>query len=455
MLKSIIRTQWLLFALLLSAQQPLPAQEKLSLEEAAHKALESNPDLAIDAPGQLAARAEHKAARAGYLPRIDFEQSYLAGNNPVFVFSTLLTQQNFTEANLDLPSLNAPSPESNWQTRATLQQTLYDFGRTGTRRKLAETGIEKVDQMYEQHRQQVLLALIDSYFSVTLARESLETARLALQSAEAIESQAKARVEEGLAVEADLLSSRVHLSSTKQREIEASGMLETAEARLNRTMGRPMSEAVGETEALLPFEADLPSEEELLEAMKQKRPDYLALKTELAEADLAVSTRKKEFLPVLAGFGSVEMNNPSLDTFGGGNWTAGITLSWNLLSGGGKFSQLDAARQRLEQKRRQVQAVESGMALEIRSAVVQYRTARQQASAARAAEAQAEESLRILENRYEAGLATMTDLLTAETARSGARTNLSQAVFRQRLSLAQLEYVTGTLSTSSRSVQLQ
>ena len=186
MLKSILRTPWLLFALLLSAQQPLSAQGQLSLAEAADKALESNPDLAMDAPGQEAARAEFRAAGAGYLPRIDLEQSYLAGNNPVFVFSTLLTQERFTEANFALPSLNSPSPEDNWQTRATLQQTLFDFGRTRTRRKLAETGVQKADQMHEQHRQQVLFALIDSYFSVTLARESLETARLALKSAESI-----------------------------------------------------------------------------------------------------------------------------------------------------------------------------------------------------------------------------------------------------------------------------
>jgi len=418
-------------------------------------ALESNPDLAIDAPAQQAARAEYRAAGAGYLPRIDLEQSYLAGNNPVFVFGTLLTQENFTAANFDLPSLNSPSPEDNWQTRATLQQTLFDFGRTRTRRKLAETGIQQADQMHEQHRQQVLLALIDSYFSVTLARESLETARLALRSAESIETQAKARVDEGLAVEADLLRSRVYASSARVREIEAAGMLETAKARLNRTMGRPLSEEVGETAALVPFSEDLPSEEALLEEMKRKRPDYLNLKTELTQANLAVSARKKEFLPVVAGFGSMEMDNPSLDTFGGNNWSAGITLSWNLFSGGGKFAQLDSARRRLEQKRLQVQAAESGMALEIRSAVVQYRSAQQQAAAAQAAEAQAEESLRILKNRYEAGLATMTDLLAAETARSNARTNLSQAIYRQRLSLAQVEFVSGTLDTSSRSLQLQ
>ena len=434
---------------------PLAAQERLTLAEAVTQALESNPDLAIDEPGREAAHAEFKAAAAGYLPRIDFEQSYLAGNNPVFVFSTLLTQEKFTAANFDLPTLNSPSLEDNWQSRATLQQTIWDFGRTRTRREIAGLGVKKADQAHEEHIQQVLLAVIDAYYATTLSRESLETARLAVRSAESIESQAKARVDQGIAVEADLLRSRVYLSTAKQQEIQASGRLENAHALLNRLMGRPLLEAVGETAPLVPVEIDLPSEETLLAEQKARRPDYGTLRTELKEAELAVRSRKKEFLPVLAGYGTMEMDNPSLDTFGGNNWSAGITLSWNLFSGGSRASQLDAARLRLEQKRRQVKAMESAMALEVRSALIQYRAADQQVAAAQAAEAQSEEGLRILKNRYEAGLATMTDLLSAETARSSARTGLSEAIYRQRLSYAQLEYVAGILGPSSPSVNLK
>jgi outer membrane protein len=456
MFKSSNSVNWFIAALcILSISLPSAAQGKLTLAEAAIRALESNPDLAIDEPGRQAAQAEFKAARAGYLPRLDFEQSYLAGNNPVFVFGTLLTQEKFTAANFDLSTLNSPSPEDNWQTRATLQQTIWDFGRTRTRREMADLGVKKADQSHEEHIQQVLVAVIDAYYTTTLSGEALETARLALRSAESIESQARTRVEEGLAVEADLLRSRVYLSVAKQQEIQASGRLENAYAQLNRLMGRPLGESIGETTALVPVRFELPSEETLLSQYKQFRPDYRSLLTEQKAAELAVSARKKEFLPVLAGFGTMEMDNPSLDAFGGNNWSAGITLSWNLFSGGSDAAQLQAARFRLEQKRRQVKAMESAMELEIRSALIQYRSAEQQVAVAQAAEAQSEEGLRILKNRYEAGLATMTDLLSAETARSGARTNLYEAIYRQRLSYAQVEYVAGTLNLSSPAVNLQ
>ncbi|MBN1567832.1 MAG: TolC family protein [Acidobacteria bacterium] len=449
----LIRWTSALFLALLAV--PLEAQERLTLSEAVARALENNPDLAIDAPGREAARLDFKAARAGYLPRLDFEQSYLAGNNPVFVFGTLLTQQRFTAGNFALDALNSPDPVDNLQTRATVQQTIWDFGRTRDRRDQARLGIDMADQSHADHRRQILLAVINGYYSASLAQSALETARSALRSAEAIEKQARARVESGLAVEADLLRSRAFLSAARQQEIHAQGQLESAMAHLNRLMGNPLSQPVGEITPLSAADFSLPSEENLLSEQKRHRPDYQNILAELRQAEIAAASRKKEFLPVVTGYGAWEADNPSLGDYGGNNWAAGITLRWNLFAGGADAAQRDAAIQRLEQKRRQATAMESAMALELRRSMIQYRTAEQQVKAAQAAEAQSEEGLRILKNRYDAGLATMTDLLSAETARSSARTSLAEATYRHRLSYAQIEYSAGILSPTSPATNLQ
>jgi outer membrane protein TolC len=93
--------------------------------------------------------------------------------------------------------------------------------------------------------------------------------------------------------------------------------------------------------------------------------------------------------------------------------------------------------------------MESAMALEIHNAMVQFRSAEQQVETAQTGEAQSEEGLRILKNRYEAGLATMTDVLSAESQRAAARAMLSEAIYRYRLGYAQIEYAAGTLSATS------
>ena len=67
--------------------------------------------------------------------------------------------------------------------------------------------------------------------------------------------------------------------------------------------------------------------------------------------------------------------------------------------------------------------------------------------------AQAEESLRITKNRYEAGLATVTDLLRTETALLEATTRRIAATYDHRLAAILLELAAGTLSGDSNVLQ--
>jgi outer membrane protein TolC len=426
-----------------------PAAEPLTLGQALARALEHNPDLAVDAPMRDAAQSDLAATSAGYLPRVDFEQSYEGGNNPVYVFGTLLTQRRFTAANFALSSLNRPDAIDNLQTRLGAQGTIWDFGRTRRRVEGARIGIEMTDRGHEDHVRQVLLATVDAYYSVSLAREGWSAAKTSLESAESIVKQAEARVQTGVAVEADVLRGQVYLASARQREIETRGQLEMARSRLNRLMGEPLDAPLGETAALKPASFPVAAEEALKAEQAKRRPDYQRLSAELHQAELEVRSFQSEYLPTVGGFTSWEMDNPSLKDYGGNNWTAGLSLRWNLFAGGGDSARLRAGRQRLEAKKRQLTAMESAMALEVHNAVVQFRTAGQQVEAARAAEAQSEEGLRILKNRYEAGLATMTDVLSAESQRASTRAMLSEAVYRHRLSYAQIEYAAGTLSATS------
>jgi outer membrane protein len=440
-----------LFAVLLSIPWA-SAQGKLTLEQAVRKALENNPDLAIDTPARAAAVSEQAASKAGYRPRIDIEQSVMGGNNPVYVFGTLLTQRNFTVADFALPSLNTPDPLANLQTRITAQQSIWDFGRTRQRVDAAQLGVEMTDLGHNDHVRQTLLAVIDAYYAISVSRESQEAAKTALSSAEAMAKQAQSRVDSGLAVESDLLRSQVYLASARQQQIQAQGQEELARSQLNRLMGMPLDNSFGETVSLTRAVYQLPSEDGLASELRKRRPDYLLLQNEVRQAEFEVRGKKSQFYPTLGAFATWEADNPSLKEAGGSNWLAGLSLRWNVYAGGSDSALLQASRQRLEQKRRQLQAMESAMSLEVHQALIRVRSAEQQVLAMQAAEAQSQESLRILQNRYDAGLATMTDLLSAEAARSAARTAFAEAIYRHRLSYAQLEFAAGILAPGSPAV---
>ncbi len=61
----------------------------------------------------------------------------------------------------------------------------------------------------------------------------------------------------------------------------------------------------------------------------------------------------------------------------------------------------------------------------------------------------AQESQRITRNRYESGLATITDILRNDTALLDAKTRHLAAIYDQRVAAAMLELAAGTLTGDS------
>ena len=101
----------LLFAILFAAL-PASAQSPLSLSEAIARARAHNPDVGSAAAAEREAAERVTQARGGYFPKVDVAESWQRGNNPVFVFSSLLAQRQFTAADFALDALNHPRPRT-------------------------------------------------------------------------------------------------------------------------------------------------------------------------------------------------------------------------------------------------------------------------------------------------------------------------------------------------------
>jgi outer membrane protein TolC len=130
----------------------------------------------------------------------------------------------------------------------------------------------------------------------------------------------------------------------------------------------------------------------------------------------------------------------------------GASLNFNIFDGGANRARLAAAHYRQTQAQAQLEQMTAAVKLQVREAYLNLTTARQRVDVSRQAQSQAEESLRILQNRYEEGLATITDLLQVETAHTSAQKNYLNALFDYRLSYAALELATGELAPDSASV---
>jgi len=150
------------------------------------------------------------------------------------------------------------------------------------------------------------------------------------------------------------------------------------------------------------------------------------------------------------GFADWEADNPTFVSGGGGNnWVAGIEVQVDLFQGGARRAKLQHEQAMQEKVAALKEAVRDAIRLEVQRAYYDFDAARQQVEVAKAAIAQAQESLRITQNRYESGVSTITDLLSAEEAASRSQTDYWQTVCRYQTSYANLELATGTLNAQS------
>src|ERR1035438_7791535 len=108
---------------------PGRAQDAMSLKDAVRLALEKNQSVAASTASEKAAGSRIAEARGGSLPKVNYSESWGRSDNPVFVFSSLLTQHQFGEQNFQVGPLNRPDFLNNFQSQLTADQTLYEIGR--------------------------------------------------------------------------------------------------------------------------------------------------------------------------------------------------------------------------------------------------------------------------------------------------------------------------------------
>jgi outer membrane protein TolC len=366
------------------------------------------------------------------------------GDDPVYVFGTRLRQQRFTQADFALGALNNPDPIGNFATRISGAWLLFDSLRTQKSVHSADLMHRSTVSSARATDQKVVFDVVQAYQGVLYAGRQVVVAQHEFETAEALLSSVDDHVKAGLAVESDRMSAQVNVAGRKQVVIASRGDLDLAWAQLGVAMGEPNLRA----SRLQPIEQkNFPKgdfEEELQKAIKNRR-DLAALGEAQSAQAAAESAARMNFGPRVSAYGNWEDDRQTLGGQGGNNWVAGVQIGVDILPIG-KRAQLakeKAAKSRVDA---QLNANRQQVRLQVSQAHIQRQTAELSLETARTAIDQAAESLRILKNRYGAGLATITDLLHAEDAEREAQANYWRAVYGNTMAYAQMLFATGTLT---------
>ncbi|MGE5244279.1 MAG: TolC family protein [Betaproteobacteria bacterium] len=417
------------------------AQESLTLDAAVQAALAHNPTLAGARAAVRQAQAGVTEARSTYFPRVSFSDSWQRGNGPVFAFGSLLSARRFGANDFAIDALNHPDAIGYFHGMFGVEQLIFDGGRQQAgvdaahqRTAMAEAGADGASA-------DLALQTTEVFGRLLAAQAAQQTAEAAVKAAGEDAARAAHRRDAGTATDADVLAVQVHLADMRQRAIQASADAATLRAQLNRLMGAPIEQDYVAQEPPL---ADAASADvsTLLSEADAARPDLRRAEAAARLANAGVREARAGWFPQLVAQAGYELDGTSFADRASA-WVVGGGLRWSLSAGGAEAARTRAAAEEAVRARAAADDARAAVHVDVISALRRLEAARAREAVGRAAVDQARESQRIIRDRYDAGMAGVTDVLRAATAVLDAEAQRVAALVDAVTSQAMLRHAIG------------
>jgi outer membrane protein TolC len=418
------------------------AQTSLTLEDAIKRAQGDTADARALASAIEETNARVQRAQSGFWPRVDVTETVQRGNQPVFVFGSLLSQRRFTAANFAIPALNHPDPLTNMRTAVALEQPVFDAGLTRLGVQASKLDREIALATRDAADQDLAFRATQAFVRVLQLEATVRATDAAVAAAESDRQRARARRDVGLVTAADGLAVDVHLADMRQRQIAAAGDLAVARMQLAEAVGLPLTASIAPVRpAARPVPADNAA---LLREALATHPQLRRANVQLQLADNGRHTARAALLPTVGVQGGWEFNGATLGAQQS-SWVIGAEVRVNVFRGFADTARMAEASHARVRATAERERVERRIEVEVRAALAQLAAARAREEAGSAALTQARESQRIIRDRYESGLATVTDVLRAAEAALDAESRATTAEMDVILQTVALDRALGRL----------
>jgi outer membrane protein TolC len=331
-----------------------------------------------------------------------------------------------------------------------IQYLLLDFGRRAADLRNTIALLEAANFDFNRKIQTTIFSLQQSYFSHTAAIAQEEAAAANLTLSRSLCDMVTAQKQSGLATAPDLLAA---IKTLSRAELD----LSTAQRNVTVTLGALRT--IAGLPANAPLKVAPPSGNTHLDTISEKvdqlieraianRPDLAAKTSNIRAAQAATDRAKSDFLPKLSLQGTY--NNDSFGFYARQGGTSGTyygnynevgafaVLSWDLFDGFERVEKVKKRQAEESQARADAQATLLETTRDVWTAYNDSLKARKQVTYATSLQNSAKEDFDSLQAAFQNGLATITDLLSSQSALANARFEEANAESDYLLSLASL-----------------
>lgn len=417
------------------AQAAIP----LTLAEAIERARASSPRLARQEALEAAAGAGHRAARAERLPEVDLSAAYVrASHVPELTLA----------APGSPPRTIFPDIPDNYRSRLGLSVPLYTGGRLENGIAAAERERDAAGSEREGAAADVVLETTAAYWELVQAREAERVLREAIASFESHLTDARNRMEAGMAARNEVLAVQVERDRAELDRLQADNAARVANADLVRLLGLEPGTRVDPIEPIRAVEAEPEDPGTLVDRAMQSRPERAALRARREAAEARARQARSGWKPrasLAAGYDTANPNREVLppEAVWESTWDVGVSFAFTLFDSGRTAAEVDRADAIAEAARRELEDLDRRIRLEVTRRTLDLETARAALVVADRNAVAAGENLRVSRDRYAAGLIPSSELLDAETARLRAGLDVTRAIAGLRIAAATLDRAVG------------
>lgn len=442
-----------------------PPERPLGFQQAVELTLARAPEVARSAAQIDAARAARRQAGGQRWPRLHGTFSGTRSNNPLTVFGMKLAQGEadfgdfgageFNPADPNVLSieprnLNNPQAHTNFGTQLQVDIPVYNGGKIHSFVTMADHFVQAARHGDRFARQQVLFNVLKAYEGVRAAEAFVEVAEHASLAAQAYVDMTDKMFKRGLVSKSDRLRAEVNRGDVKLKLSAARSHHANALEQLRVLAGLDGGVRIRTVEWVNATMPDTPLEQLKQQALEHN-PGLVALRRTVDARRSEIKAARADYLPHFNLMLRQEWNDDNTLS-GNSAYTVGGQLTWDLFDFGTRSGAVDKASAGSRQALAEARQAQQTLLVQIDKAWRDARLASERVEVREQAIAQAREAERLERLRYEQGLSTLTQLLTAQAALDKARADLAAARYQEVLQRAGLLLASGRLTAEALQV---
>lgn len=425
----------------------------------------------------------HGAAKAAYLPGIDFTATYFYNQNKInllgedaklptmsFDPASMSYQYNLVKGADGLP-VKDPSTGSYIPSEVavipkealsydihnvfagafTLTQPVYMGGQIRALNEIAGFGEKIAVAMHNNVMQEVVYSIDEAYWTVISLKEKKLLAESFVNLTDSLLANVQAMLEEGMATKSDLLSVEVRANEAKIALAKVDNGLSLSRMALSQLCGLPANTYLElEDEGIQ--NPDISDSTPLinLNEVYSRRQDLEIVRQTINMFKGKEKLSLSEMLPKIAVIGTYAFSNPNvIDGFEkkfGGGFSVGAALTVPIWHWGGDYKRYKAAKTSTNAQRLLLEDLEEKVELQVTQAQFRLDEAGKTYKMTLTNLQKADENLRQAQLGFHEGVLTTNDVLMAQTAWLGANSEKIDAEISLRLCKTYLSKVLGNMT---------